>query len=119
MRPARNKSGRFILIQSQSYLDYKKEVIPQLQKIKKTKKIETISQPINLKCIYFRGDRRRCDLLNLLNATADLLVEAGIIEDDNYKILISTDGSRVFYDKENPRTEIEITIRKENKYDLQ
>ena len=98
-----------LLIQSQSFLDYKFNVLPQLQQIKKKNKItEPIGQPVNLKCVYFRGDKRRCDLLNLLNATADLLVEAGILEDDNYNIVISTDGSRVFYDKENPRTEIEI-----------
>lgn len=113
MRPAYNKQGRMILIQSQSYLDYENEVMPQLEKIKKQKKIKTIDQPINLKCVYYRGDRRRCDLLNLLNATADILVKAKILEDDNYKIVISVDGSRVFYDKENPRVEIEITLKED------
>ena len=113
MRPAYNKQGRMILIQSQSYLDYENEVMPQLEKIKKQKKIKTIDQPVNLKCVYYRGDRRRCDLLNLLNATADILVKAKILEDDNYKIVVSTDGSRVYYDKENPRVEIEITLKED------
>lgn len=39
----------------------------------------------------------------------DLLVAYGIIEDDNSKIVASMDGSRVSYDKDNPRTEAEIT----------
>ena len=103
-----------MLIQSQGYLDYESEAVAQLEKIKKSQKIkEPFSQPLNLKCIYYRGDRRRCDLLNLLNATADILVKAKILEDDNYKIVVSTDGSRVFYDKNNPRVEIEIEELKE------
>ena len=32
-----------------------------------------------------------------------------VIEDDNSKIVVSTDGSRVRYAKFNPRTEVEIT----------
>ena len=44
----------------------------------------------------------------------DVLVKAGTLKDDSCSIVVSTDGSRVFYDKENPRTEVEITavIRK-------
>lgn len=112
MRPIKTKDGRVMLIQSQGYLDYESEAIPQLEKVKQKIK-EPFSQPLNLKCIYYRGDRRRCDLLNLLNATADILVKAGILEDDNYKIVVSVDGSSVHYDKDNPRTEIEITLKEE------
>ena len=112
IRPIKTKDGRVMLIQSQGYLDYESEAIPQLEKVKQKIK-KPFSQPLNLKCIYYRGDRRRCDLLNLLNATADILVKAKILEDDNYKIVVSTDGSRVYYDKENPRVEIEIEELKE------
>jgi hypothetical protein len=35
-------------------------------------------------------------------------VDCGILKDDNYKIIHSVDGSRVLYDKNNPRTEILI-----------
>lgn len=52
---------------------------------------------------------RRVDLNNLLEAATDTLVSAGILEDDNSRIVVSHDGSRVYYDKENPRTVIEIT----------
>ena len=52
--------------------------------------------------------RRRVDLLNLLEATLDILVDARILEDDNSNIVGGHDGSRVLYDKENPRTEIFI-----------
>lgn len=69
---------------------------------------QPISQPVNVKCHYYRGDKRKTDLVNLENGTLDLLVESKILEDDNYKIVQSMDGSRVFYDKNNPRVEIYI-----------
>ena len=55
------------------------------------------------------GTRRKCDITNLLQATCDILVKYGALDDDNYTIVASTDGTRVFYDKENPKTIIEIT----------
>ena len=52
--------------------------------------------------------KRKCDLVNLLQATSDILVKYGVIEDDNYTIITSYDGSSVDYDKDNPRAEINI-----------
>ena len=52
--------------------------------------------------------RRRVDLCNLLEATCDLLVHHGVLEDDNSAVVVSHDGSRVLYDKEHPRTEVFI-----------
>jgi hypothetical protein len=37
-----------------------------------------------------------------------VLVKYGAIIDDNSLIVASMDGSRVYYDKDNPRTEIYI-----------
>ena len=45
---------------------------------------------------------------NWLEACHDTLVAAKILADDNNAIIASVDGSRVMYDKENPRTEIFI-----------
>ena len=52
---------------------------------------------------------RTIDLTNLNEALHDILVVNGLLVDDNAKIVVSTDGSRVFYDKNNPRTEVYIT----------
>ena len=49
------------------------------------------------------------DLTNLHEALHDILVKYHVIADDNCKIIVSTDGSRVLYDRENPRTEVTIT----------
>lgn len=70
---------------------------------------ELVDYPANVKCVYYMPTRRKVDLSNLLNSTLDLLVHYGVLLDDNRNIVYSVDGSRVFYDKENPRTEIEIT----------
>ena len=67
-----------------------------------------IDYPINLKAVYYMPTDRRVDLCNLLEATCDILTDAGVIKDDNAKIVVSHDGSRVVLDRKNPRVEIEI-----------
>ena len=67
-----------------------------------------ISTAVNVKCLYFMPTRRRVDLVNLLEASCDILVKAGILEDDHSGIVVSHDGSRVLYDKDDPRVEITI-----------
>jgi Holliday junction resolvase RusA-like endonuclease len=69
-----------------------------------------IDVPVNVKCVYYMGTHRRIDLCNLLEATCDILVDLGVLADDNSKIVASHDGSRVLYDKINPRVEIEIEV---------
>ena len=68
-----------------------------------------INEPVNVKCIFYRDSERRCDQTNLLEAIDDILVKYGILADDNFKIIVSHDGSRVKVDKKKPRTEIVIT----------
>ena len=68
-----------------------------------------IDFPVNVKCIFYMPNNRLCDLTNHLESIDDVMVKAGLLKDDNYKILASHDGSRVMVDKDNPRTEVEIT----------
>lgn len=99
------KSIPFIL-PSEAYVKYEKEAKQYVPTI------DTINYPIILKCNYFMETKRKCDLVNLLQATSDVLVKYKVLEDDNYTIITSYDGSSVDYDKDNPRVEIEI-IKKE------
>lgn len=69
---------------------------------------KVISTPVNVKCVYFMPTSRKVDLVNLLEATLDILVHYRVIADDNSSIAAGHDGSRVDYDKHNPRVEIEI-----------
>jgi len=64
---------------------------------------------VNVKCLFYMPTRRLCDLPNMLEAIDDIMVKAGLLKDDNYKIVQSHDGSKILYDKENPRTDICIT----------
>lgn len=108
----RTKNGKTALIQTEQFQAYKESFILQC---KLQYKKEPIGQGVNVKCIYYRGDKRKTDLVNLQNGTLDILVEAGVLKDDNWRIVQSMDGSRVFYDKDNPRVEITIETIKEEK----
>ena len=104
-----NVKGKPIIIPSELYKKYERECRPFIPKI-----YPPISYPINMKCIYYMPTRRKVDLNNLLEASTDMLVFYKVLEDDNSKIVVSHDGSRVFYDKENPRAEIYIKRVEEN-----
>ena len=95
--------NRYMIIPSKQYRQYEKEVKQFMPDV------ETINYPVNVKCLYYMKTKRRIDLNNLLESTTDVLVKYKILEDDNSKIVVSHDGSRVLYDKDNPRTEIFIT----------
>lgn len=99
-----SRTGQPFLTQSKRYKDYARDCGRQITGKYKKK----IDYPINLKCVYYRKTKHRVDLTNLLAATCDILSDFGVIEDDNCKIVVSHDGSRVKYDKECPRVEIEI-----------
>lgn len=114
LNPRTKKNGQKIIInkktkapmviQNPRYIQYENEAGWFLRK-----PAVPISEPVNVKCIFYRDTKRLCDLPNLLNAILDILRLYGIIEDDNRNIVYSVDGSKVLYDKENPRTEITIT----------
>ena len=70
--------------------------------------IPMIDYPINLKALYYMPTKRKVDLINLHSALHDCLTRANVLQDDDFSIVVSTDGSRVFYDKTNPRTEVII-----------
>lgn len=55
------------------------------------------------------SNKRKRDLTNLENAIADILVKYKVLQDDNYNIIQSWDGSRIIYEKNREETVIEIT----------
>lgn len=99
--------GRIMVIPSKQYVEYLNACRWQINVLKLGEM--KISSPINLRCVYYMPTRHRVDLVNLLEATCDILVECGVLADDNSKIVASHDGSCVLYDKNRPRVEITIT----------
>lgn len=103
-RIVRKKSGVPFLIPSESYKTYEKDCgwfIPC--------KGMGISCPVNIEAIFYIDAARRCDLSNYIEALADILVHYKVIEDDCWKIVAGWDGSRMYVDRTNPRTEVTIT----------
>ena len=111
-RPITKKnSGRIVragkypkLLPSKAYVQYEKDCLKQLTGTHRL----NLEDAYNVKCTYYMPTRHKVDLTNLLNATMDILVAGEVLKDDNCKIVVGHDGSRVFYDKDNPRVEIEI-----------
>lgn len=99
-----NKTRAPFIAQNEKYKEYEKDAGWFLKKLPRP-----ISEPVNVKCVFYRKDERRCDLTNLLEAIDDILVKYKVLADDNFKIIVSHDGSRVYVDRDRPRTEIEIT----------
>jgi Holliday junction resolvase RusA-like endonuclease len=102
------KQGKRLLLPSKQYAEFEKEAVKQL--LWKYGNMEAIDEPINLKAIFYREANYKSDLVNYMQALQDVLVKAGILKDDNVKIVQSIDGSRVLTDKESPR--IEVTIER-------
>ncbi len=104
------KSG--MVLPSKAYRRYEKEA---LKLIPPDVRLH-INEPVNVKALYYMKTdyyaperKAKVDLCNLHNAAHDVMVTAGVLEDDNCRIIVATDGSRVLHDKRNPRTEVTIT----------
>lgn len=102
------KSGKTILLPSKAYREFEKEVCDFIKNQFGTN-FTPIDFPINVKAIYYQDSNRKTDLCNYHAALHDALVKAKLLKDDNFKIVSSTDGSRVCVDKNNPRIFVEIT----------
>jgi len=112
-RPATKKNSQQIVmagnkrryvIQSKRYLEYENKCLWQL---KARYHGETIKGKMAVKLLYWLKDKRLPDLLNLEEATCDILEKAKVIEND--RNIYSFDGSRIIgMDKNNPRVEIYI-----------
>lgn len=95
---------RMMVIPSAQYKAYEADAIRQIQ----SEYRQRLDSPCNVQCVYYMRTRRRVDLVNLLEATCDILVRAEVLADDHCRIAARHDGSRVEYDKTDPRVEIEI-----------
>lgn len=104
---ANRKTGRPFIAPSKQFEQYQKDAAYFIKPL-------GIDFPVNIKCLFYMPSKRNVDLTNLLEGIDDVLVQCGCIADDNYKIVSSHDGSRVYVDKDNPRTEIIIEKENEN-----
>ena len=73
------KTGKPMVIQSKQYVQYEADALKQLHKPS-----EPVTCACNAQYRYYMPNARKCDLVNLIQATNDILVKGGVIEDDNY-----------------------------------
>lgn len=102
-RILRGTGGRRYVAPSETYMEYERACLYQIRRPRRA-----IAEPVNVRCLYYMPDRRRVDLVNLLEATDDILVRAGVLADDRAAIVAAHDGSRVLLDRQRPRVEIVI-----------
>lgn len=108
----RSTDGIRFIDQSQAYKRYERAAAFYVPWPEKLGYSGPIDEPINVKAVYYMGSKRKVDKTNLESALADVLVNAGLLADDNRDVIASTDGSIVLYDKDHPRTEVTITRRR-------
>lgn len=111
IRSGITKQGRNYTYTKKEVKDYRDNALKQLNE-------QIISMPIPItefvraSFIFYCIDNRKRDLVNLIQCPADLLQQAGIVSNDY--LIRSLDGSYIAdIDKDNPRTEIFITLLKE------
>ena len=102
-RQAINMGGRCILIPNKLYKEWHRDAL-----IEVAQQVDHKAQPFGkeIRIVMFAPDARKFDLTNKAESCMDLLVDAHVIEDDNYEIvprLILEFGG---IDRENPRAEI-------------
>ena len=103
---------RLMIIPSSQYRKYEKDagcfLIPSEP---------PIAYPVNVRCTYYFHPnkdgslpKKSPDLVNLIEATNDVLVKYKILADDDCQIIKRHDGSEVIYDPYHDEcTEVEIT----------
>ena len=104
----RYRAGHPYIAPSKAYKDFEEKCCWLIPGSAKSLKID---YPVNVKAVYYVERNARVDKTNLESALMDTLVAAGVLADDSAlkpAIVVSTDGSRVVYDKKNPRIEVEI-----------
>lgn len=95
--------GRTIIISSKAYKKWHDQAITQLYGIKPVEsKIERVE------LIFYPSTKRKYDISNHAESLMDLLVDGGIIEDDNYSVVPELNLKFGTHDKLNPRCEITI-----------
>lgn len=96
-------ANRRIVAPSEAFMQYQEKCLWQIKR-----PYNPITARVNVRCVYYMATRHKVDLANLIEATTDILVKAKVLADDNSQIVAAHDGSRVDYDKKNPRAEIWI-----------
>lgn len=95
--------GRPIIVPSQNHRQWLGDAIKQLYGTK------PMICPVSVVITLYPVDRRKGDLTNKAESVMDLLVDAGILEDDNWFAVPDVHLKFGGVDPKNPRAEVEIS----------
>ena len=100
----KTKEGRVFPVPNAKYKKWEREA---LEELAVQYRGMTIKGWIWVRALFYLPTARLSDLSNLLEAPADALERAGVIEND--RNIVSWDGSRRYIDRDRPRIELLIT----------
>ena len=96
--------GRFNkIVPSKAYCAFEKAVVPPLRRWWAPR--EPIASLVSLSAAIYIDADRAADVHAFYQGLADILVLAGVLADDNRRIIRDWDGSRVYVDRERPRVD--------------
>lgn len=102
------RGGRKLHLPSEAYSDYRARVLPLLKQWQTACLKRPLAIALNCAATFYR-DADRGDAVGYYQGLADLLQEAGIVQDD--KFIVSWDGSRLARDASRPRVELALTTK--------
>lgn len=100
------RNGRIINLPQKRYEEWHKTALQSLKKI--APRLSDSIEEVHL--TIYSENKRKFDLTNKAESIMDLLVDAGIILDDNYEVIPKITIKYGGVSKEDPRCEIEIHL---------
>jgi Holliday junction resolvase RusA-like endonuclease len=91
------------IVPSEQYIRWQASAVPQMR-VAWAGRV-AVNYPVNVRAVFYR-DANRGDLIGYMQALADALQTARVLEDDRF--VVSWDGTRMRVDRKRPRVEIEI-----------
>ena len=102
------RNGRMFHMPSNQYRDWHKDASKQIMSMGKVWPELPIKRA-DITMWFYWPDRRKADISNKTESIMDLLVDNGILEDDNWEIVPFLNLYSGGIDKNNPRVEVSIS----------
>ena len=95
------------IVPSKAYIAFQDSTVPPLRAWMAGR--PAIVGPVSLAAVFYVEADRIVDAHGLYEGLADILVLAGVLVDDNRRVIRDWDGSRVLVDRKQPRIVVTIT----------
>ena len=100
--------GRMLILTSKRYKEWHKTASQEL--VLACRGIEKLQALKHVTMEFYWNDKRLFDLSNKVESICDLMVDVGLIADDNYMVIPELTARFGGVDKLNPRCEVTLTL---------